>query len=120
MDDTGVCNNCICQYVCGSDILLYSKKCMESMKAFDLKGLNGSGNRIEKSKSGHGESLSQFREWLKVKREINPYYAHGMDTKVLEEIWLFAQNNIKETKCKLCDLGAVHHYCNSHKPWSPT
>ncbi len=120
MEDCKSCEDCICRHVCGSNISLYSDKCMQSMKDFDAKGLSGSGNKLEELKSGRGESLSQFRKWLEHKREINSMYAHGMDINVLEEIWLFAQNNIGNQKCKSCNLDATNHYCNVHKPWSPT
>jgi len=41
------CEKCIAQYVCGIDVFPNSKKCRQTMRAFDLKGLNKSGDNLD-------------------------------------------------------------------------
>ena len=41
------CEKCIAQYVCGVDIYPNSKKCRQTKRAFDLKGLNKSGDKLD-------------------------------------------------------------------------
>jgi len=40
---------CAARFVCGSDIKLYSTKCMQYLKVMDDKGLSGSGDKLEQS-----------------------------------------------------------------------
>ena len=41
------CEKCIAQYVCSVDILPGEKECKQTMKAFDLKGLDKSGDELK-------------------------------------------------------------------------